>query len=91
MSRSSFFERFSGAVGVAPMAYLLAWRMALAKDLLRHDGTLTVAEVATRVGYGSASTFSVAFTRHVGRPPTHHTARGARGARGRAEPPPAAT
>jgi AraC-like DNA-binding protein len=26
--------------------------------------------VARRVGYGSASAFSVAFTRHVGMPPT---------------------
>jgi AraC-like DNA-binding protein len=33
---------------------------------------LTVAEVAEQVGYSSASTFSVAFTRHVGLPPTHH-------------------
>jgi AraC-like DNA-binding protein len=50
------------------MEYLLALRMAIAKDLLRrHD--LSVGEVAERVGYGSASTFSTAFSRHVGRPP----------------------
>jgi transcriptional regulator GlxA family with amidase domain len=68
LSRSAFFERFTRAVGLAPMEYLLAWRMAVAKDLLRrHD--LGVAEVAKRVGYGSASTFSTAFSRHVGRPP----------------------
>jgi len=42
------------------MEYLLAWRMAVAKDLLRrHD--FGIAEVAERVGYGSASTFSTAF------------------------------
>ena len=71
LSRSSFFERFSHAVGVAPMQYLLAWRMALAKNLLkRTDGG--VAEVAERVGYSSASTFSVAFTRHVGLPPARY-------------------
>jgi AraC-like DNA-binding protein len=46
------------------MDYLLAWRMALAKDLLR-QGQGRIAEIAERVGYGSASTFSVAFTRHV--------------------------
>jgi len=71
MSRSAFFERFGRAVGVAPMEYLLGWRMAVAKDLLRRR-EVTVAEVAERVGYGSASTFSVAFTRHVGLPPTHY-------------------
>ncbi|SEP09332.1 AraC-type DNA-binding protein [Luteibacter sp. UNC138MFCol5.1] len=68
LSRSSFFERFSREVGVAPMEYLLAWRMGLAKQLLRRGGG-TVAEVAERVGYSSASTFSVAFARHVGMPP----------------------
>ena len=71
LSRSAFFERFSRAVGVAPMEYLLAWRMALAKNLLRRkEGS--VAEVAERVGYSSQSTFSVAFTRHVGLPPTRY-------------------
>jgi AraC-like DNA-binding protein len=71
LSRSTFFERFSRAVGVAPMEYLLTWRMALAKDLLRrNEGRM--AEIAERVGYSSASTFSVAFTRHVGRPPTQY-------------------
>lgn len=75
MSRSAFFERFRVAVGVAPMEYLLGWRMALAKDILRREAA-SVAEVAERVGYSSASTFSVAFTRHVGQPPSHY-ARGA--------------
>ncbi len=71
LSRSTFFERFQREVGVAPMEYLLAWRMALAKDLLRRNAG-RMAEIAERVGYSSASTFSVAFTRHVGRPPTQY-------------------
>jgi AraC-like DNA-binding protein len=71
LSRSTFFERFSRAVGVAPMEYLLNWRMALAKDLLRRNAG-RMAEIAERVGYSSASTFSVAFTRHVGRPPAQY-------------------
>ncbi len=74
LSRSTFFERFNRAVGVAPMEYLLGWRMALAKNLLlRAD--VSVAEVASSVGYSSASTFSVAFTRHAGMPPTHYARR----------------
>lgn len=71
LSRSAFFERFSRAVGVAPMEYLLTWRMAIAKDLLRRDES-SIAEIAERVGYSSASTFSVAFTRHVGMAPTRY-------------------
>lgn len=67
-SRSVFFDRFSGAVGVPPMEYLLGWRMTLAKDLLRQQ-EISLAEVAERVGYSSASTFSTAFSRFVGEPP----------------------
>jgi AraC-like DNA-binding protein len=71
LSRSAFFERFTRTVGLPPMEYLLAWRMAVARDLLRrHD--LGIAEVAERVGYGSASTFSTAFSRHVGQPPSRY-------------------
>jgi transcriptional regulator GlxA family with amidase domain len=68
LSRSAFFERFTRTVGLPPMEYLLAWRMAIAKDLLRRQD-LGVGAVAERVGYGSASTFSTAFSRHVGQPP----------------------
>lgn len=68
LSRSTFFERFSRAVGLPPMEYLLAWRMALAKQLLGGGG-IAIAEVAERVGYSSASTFSTAFSRYVGLPP----------------------
>lgn len=68
MSRSAFFDRFARTVGMRPMEYLLAWRMALAKDLLRRE-SLSLDEVARRAGYGSASTFSTAFSRHVGLPP----------------------
>jgi AraC-like DNA-binding protein len=68
LSRSAFFDRFVRAVGVPPMEYLLSWRMAVAKDLLRRRD-MALEEVAERVGYGSASTFSTAFSRHVGQPP----------------------
>ena len=67
LSRSTFFDRFTRTLGVAPMEYLLAWRMARAKQLLMQHGS--VAEVAEQVGYGSASAFSMAFSRHVGQPP----------------------
>ena len=68
LSRSTFFDRFRREVGISPMEYLLGWRVAIAKDLLRHG--LSVGEVAQRVGYSSSSTFSVAFARQVGASPT---------------------
>jgi AraC-like DNA-binding protein len=71
LSRSAFFDRFTRTVGIPPMEYLLTWRMALAKDLLRQQDTPLI-EVAQHVGYSSASTFSTAFKRHEGQPPSHY-------------------
>ncbi|MBO3761102.1 AraC family transcriptional regulator [Ciceribacter sp. L1K22] len=74
LSRSAFFDRFTRAVGVTPMDYLLSWRMALAKTFLtRGEGALT--DIAERLGYSSASAFSVAFTRRVGVPPSVYARR----------------
>lgn len=71
LSRSVFFDRFQKQTGMAPMEYLLSWRMALAKDMLRRkDGGMK--EIAGRIGYGSASAFSVAFSRFVGVAPSQY-------------------
>jgi AraC-like DNA-binding protein len=75
LSRSAFFERFSKNVGLPPMEYLLAWRMAVAKDLLRRQ-QMGIDQVAERVGYASSSTFSTAFSRHVGSPPGRYARAG---------------
>lgn len=80
MSRSSFFERFRSALGCAPMDYARAWRMAVARDLLLR-GDLTNAEIAHRVGYGSASAFTLAFVRHEGIAPGLWAQRHAEGQR----------
>ena len=66
--QSAFFERFARTVGVPPMEYLQGWRMSIARDLLRRRAG-KIEEIASQVGYGSASAFSTAFTRHVGLPP----------------------
>ncbi len=71
LSRSAFFERFIRTVGMPPMEYLLAWRMAVAKDMLRQQD-IGLAEVAEHIGYGSASAFSTAFNRYVGQPPSRY-------------------
>lgn len=65
LSRSTFYERFTRKLGLAPMEYLLAWRMQIAKALLQ-QGKLRTAQIAERIGYGSASAFSVAFQRCTG-------------------------
>lgn len=70
VSRSSFATRFRRVVGTGPIAYLLRWRMALAKHELR-SGDKSIAEIAFAVGFQSSSAFSSAFTREIGCPPTH--------------------
>ena len=69
MSRSAFFTVFSDRVGETPAAYLLRWRMALARERLRR-GSDGLAQVAEAVGYGSEAAFSRAFKRHVGESPS---------------------
>ena len=68
MSRSTFFDRFQREVGSPPMEYVATWRMAVAKDRLV-TGDISIAELARHVGYGSVSSFSMAFSRLVGTPP----------------------
>lgn len=71
LSRSAFFDRFARIVGMSPMEYVQGWRMSLAKDMLRRR-TGKLDEIAERIGYGSASAFSTAFTRQVGLPPKRY-------------------
>lgn len=69
LSRSAFFQRFSKAVGFTPLEYVTAWRMAIAKDLLRQKSH-TMAYIAEQIGYQSASAFSSAFSKHTGQSPS---------------------
>lgn len=69
VSRSSFAAKFNLIVGKTPIAYLLQWRMALAKHELS-CGTKSIGEIAFAIGFQSPSAFTTAFTRAVGCSPT---------------------
>lgn len=69
VSRASMAARFHTAVGQPPMAYLTAWRLALAADRLA-SSSATTAVIAQEVGYSNAFTFSAAFSRVYGVSPT---------------------
>ena len=68
MSRSAFAARFTELVGEPVMQYVTRWRMHLALSALREE-RVTVAELASRLGYRSEAAFSRAFKRVVGVPP----------------------
>jgi AraC-like DNA-binding protein len=65
MSRSVLVERFTHFVGIPPMHYLAQWRMQLAATLLAST-TMSLAEIADQVGYGSETALSRAYKRSVG-------------------------
>ncbi|MFI6944078.1 AraC family transcriptional regulator [Streptomyces sp. NPDC050418] len=65
VSRAALARRFTELVGDPPMAYLTAWRLALAADLVR-DTDLTLSSIARKVGYGSPFALSTAFKRAYG-------------------------
>ncbi|SLN38976.1 HTH-type transcriptional activator Btr [Roseovarius albus] len=72
LSRSAFFTRFEGVMGMPPMSYLQNWRMTLAKQMLR-AGNLSISEISAQTGYGSTFAFSAAFSRYVGCPPARYS------------------
>jgi AraC-like DNA-binding protein len=65
ISRSVLAERFTHFVGVPPMQYLAQWRMQLASSLLSST-SMSLAEIAEKVGYGSEAALSRAYKRWVG-------------------------
>ena len=65
MSRSAFAARFKKLVGESPMQYLTDWRMHVAASWLKEQ-TLSVGELADRLGYQSEAAFSRAFKRSIG-------------------------
>jgi AraC-like DNA-binding protein len=65
LSRAAFARRFAAVVGVAPLAYLTDWRMALACERLR-DTDDGLAAIAAAVGYASEFSFAAAFKRRRG-------------------------
>jgi len=62
VSRSTFAQRFKQAMGMAPLEYVLRWRMLLAARELR-QADATISSIAERLGYDSDSAFSSAFKR----------------------------
>jgi AraC-like DNA-binding protein len=76
MSRSRFAARFTALVGEPPITYVSRWRLETAAGLLQ-DGALSLAEVASRVGYQSEAAFSKAFRRRFDAPPGAYRRRAA--------------
>lgn len=68
-SESTLLRAFRKELGVTPAEYARDVRLAEAK-LLLESGRYSASEVASRVGYGTLSAFTVAFTRAFGKSPS---------------------
>ncbi len=72
-SRASLARRFSSEIGASPMHYLTQLRLEAAKTLLTST-SMSLDEIAARVGYASAFSLSKAFKRAFGEAPRHFAA-----------------
>ncbi|WP_026614700.1 AraC family transcriptional regulator [Ensifer aridi] len=70
-SRSGFAQQFAAVVGETPARYLTQVRMHQARQWLARD-RMRISVVARRLGYDSEASFSRAFKRVIGAPPSHY-------------------
>lgn len=68
LSRSAFAARFSELVDEPAIQYVTRWRMQVAQSTLETE-SVTVAELADRLGYRSEAAFARAFKRVIGTSP----------------------
>jgi len=71
MSKFHFAKSFSQAMGIPPHQYLVRARVQKAKGLLT-DATLSVSEIASRVGYADTGQFSAQFLKGMGLSPARY-------------------
>ncbi|QDL93706.1 AraC family transcriptional regulator [Paroceanicella profunda] len=74
MSRTAFADRFRRLVGLAPLEYLIHWRMMKAREALKRERA-PLADIAAAIGYESETAFSLAFKRKFGESPGRYRKR----------------
>jgi AraC-like DNA-binding protein len=71
LSRAAFARRFTQLLGQPPLTYLTWWRMTTAARLLRNSDA-PIKTIAQQVGYSSQYSFTHAFKRQYGSPPSSY-------------------
>lgn len=71
MSERTFFRRFHASTGMTPTHWLTDARLKRARDLLE-SSTLSIDEIATMVGLGTATTMRHHFRKRVGLSPSEY-------------------
>ncbi len=71
LSNSRYVARFTSAVGMSPMQYIVELRLRYACDLLENTD-MSIKEVASLSGYDDPHFFSKLFKKHIGLSPSEH-------------------
>lgn len=69
MSRATLARHFKEAVGIAPIEYLMQWRLLKAHELVKYS-TASLERIAGEVGFASAQTLARSFKRRFGYTPS---------------------
>ena len=78
LSLFHFGRMFKRSMGVSPAAYMIRQRVEVAEELLARS-SMSIAEVASRLGFQTQAHFCTAFKRVRGIPPSHHRRNSRRG------------
>ncbi|WP_029040514.1 AraC family transcriptional regulator [Cucumibacter marinus] len=71
LSRTVFATRFVELMAMTPLAYLTAWRMQRARQMLAETGE-PIIEIAEQVGYRSEAAFGRVFKKAIGTAPARY-------------------
>ncbi|MCI7758793.1 MAG: AraC family transcriptional regulator, partial [[Eubacterium] saphenum] len=71
MSASNFYRVFKQISGSTPLQFILKLRLSNAQNLLENSN-LTIAEIASAVGYENPLYFSRLFNKHIGVSPSEY-------------------
>lgn len=70
MSESTLLRQLKRLTGLSPIQYLLEMRLDQARQLLENNHHDSITQLAAKVGYGDARSFSRAFKKRFGKLPT---------------------
>lgn len=74
MSRSTFYRKLRSLTGMAPMDFMRSQRLKCAALLLLEDESVSIADIAVKVGFNSASYFTKCFKQVYGVLPKDYAA-----------------
>lgn len=74
MSRSTFYRKLRSLTGMSPMDFMRSQRLKRAALLLLEDESVSIADIAVKVGFNSASYFTKCFKQVYGVLPKDYAA-----------------